>query len=73
MADQDLLRFLPEDRVGVVQRIEPITMGLSGASVHAVTTSRGAYVLRATFPRGRASMGLALLALGMPATEGEKP
>src|SRR5258707_974963 len=42
----DLLRLLPEDRVGVVERIEPITLGLSGAGVHAVTTSRGSFVLR---------------------------
>jgi aminoglycoside phosphotransferase (APT) family kinase protein len=41
-----LLTLLPEDRVGVVERLEPITLGLSGAGVYAVTTSRGAYVLR---------------------------
>jgi aminoglycoside phosphotransferase (APT) family kinase protein len=41
-----LLAFLPEDRVGVVERVEPIRVGLSGAGVHAVTTSRGEYVLR---------------------------
>ncbi len=41
-----LLRYLPEDQVGVVERIEPITMGLSGAGVFAVTTSRGPCVLR---------------------------
>jgi aminoglycoside phosphotransferase (APT) family kinase protein len=40
------LPFLPEDRVGVVERFEPITVGLSGAGVYAVTTSRGEYVLR---------------------------
>jgi thiamine kinase-like enzyme len=42
----DLVRLLPEDRVGVVERVAPITMGLSGAAVYAVTTSRGACVLR---------------------------
>lgn len=41
-----LLSLLPEDRVGVVEHLEPITIGLSGAAVHAVTTSRGAYILR---------------------------
>jgi thiamine kinase-like enzyme len=41
-----LLLLLPEDRLGVVERVEPITLGLSGAGVYAVTTSRGAYVLR---------------------------
>jgi aminoglycoside phosphotransferase (APT) family kinase protein len=41
-----LLHHLPADRVGVVQHLERIDVGLSGASVHLVTTSRGAYVLR---------------------------
>lgn len=45
-AHAPLLALLPEDRVGAVQRIEPIRAGLSGAGVYAVTTSRGAYVLR---------------------------
>jgi aminoglycoside phosphotransferase (APT) family kinase protein len=40
------LPFLPEGRVGVVERFEPITHGLSGAGVYAVTTSRGEFVLR---------------------------
>jgi aminoglycoside phosphotransferase (APT) family kinase protein len=34
------------DRIGVVEQVQPIDVGLSGASVHLVTTSRGAYVLR---------------------------
>jgi aminoglycoside phosphotransferase (APT) family kinase protein len=42
----ELLAFLPEERVGVVHGIEAISQGLSGAGVYAVTTSRGAYVLR---------------------------
>jgi hypothetical protein len=41
-----VLALLPEDRVGAVERVEPIAVGLSGAGVYAVTTSRGAYVLR---------------------------
>lgn len=41
-----LLALLPADRVGRVERIEPITLGLSGAAVYAVTASRGEYVLR---------------------------
>jgi aminoglycoside phosphotransferase (APT) family kinase protein len=41
-----LLPLLPEDRIGVVERIEPITLGLSGAGVWAVTTSRGPCILR---------------------------
>jgi len=41
-----LLPLLPTERVGVVERIEPLTMGLSGAGVYAVTAARGAFVLR---------------------------
>jgi aminoglycoside phosphotransferase len=41
-----LFALLPVDRIGIVERLERIDVGLSGASVHAVTTSRGAYVLR---------------------------
>src|SRR3569833_2150097 len=41
-----LLPLLPDDRVGAVEQIEPITMGLSGAGVYAVTAARGAFVLR---------------------------
>lgn len=41
-----LLRFLPDPQVGTVESVEPIALGLSGAGVWAVTTSRGAYVLR---------------------------
>jgi len=42
----DLLPLLPEARVGAVETIEPISLGLSGAGVYAVTASRGAFVLR---------------------------
>jgi len=41
-----LLSHLPEERVGAVTSIEPITRGLSGAGVFAVTAARGAFVLR---------------------------
>ncbi len=41
-----LLPLLPPNRVGEVETIEAINVGLSGAGVYAVTTSRGAYVLR---------------------------
>jgi aminoglycoside phosphotransferase (APT) family kinase protein len=41
-----LLGLLPEHLAGIVERIEPISAGLSGAGVYAVTTSSGAYVLR---------------------------
>ena len=45
-----LLAHLPEERVGTVERIEPIAMGLSGAGVYAVTAARGAFVLRVPGP-----------------------
>src|SRR3569832_2233305 len=41
-----LLSLLPEERVGAVENIEPITMGLSGAGVYAGSAARGAFVLR---------------------------
>jgi len=41
-----LLPLLPEALVGAALRIEPIRAGLSGAGVYAVSTARGAYVLR---------------------------
>ena len=41
-----LLPCLPEERLGTVESIEPITIGLSGAGVFAVTAARGAFVLR---------------------------
>jgi len=41
-----LLAYLPVERVGAVERIEPLTVGLSGAGVYAVTAARGAFVLR---------------------------
>jgi len=42
----DLLPLLPESILGVVENIEPINIGLSGAGVYAVATSRGSFVLR---------------------------
>lgn len=41
-----LLPLLPEERLGKLERIEPISEGLSGAAVYSVTTSSGAYILR---------------------------
>src|SRR6266536_2558996 len=38
--------LLPEALLGTIERIEPITVGLSGAAVYAVNASRGAFVLR---------------------------
>ncbi len=41
-----LAALLPEARVGTIDRIEPITLGLSGTAVYAVTASRGAFIVR---------------------------
>jgi Ser/Thr protein kinase RdoA (MazF antagonist) len=49
-----LAPLLPEDRVGKVTAIEPIVMGLSGAEVYAVSSSRGPLVLRVQPARGDA-------------------
>ena len=46
IAYAEFLRFLPEARVGVVERLEPLRLGLSGASVFAVAATGGQYVLR---------------------------
>jgi aminoglycoside phosphotransferase (APT) family kinase protein len=44
--DPDLARHLPLDRFGAIREVTTIETGLSGASVYAVTTDAGAYVLR---------------------------
>jgi len=41
-----LLALLPEASVGIVQSIEPIRAGLSGAGVYAIAATGGAFVLR---------------------------
>src|SRR6478735_2593233 len=47
VADRAFLQtLLPEASVGVIEAIEPIRAGLSGAGVYAITASRGAFVLR---------------------------
>jgi aminoglycoside phosphotransferase len=67
------LPFLPEDRVGVVERFEPITHGLSGAGVYAVTTSRGEYVLRVQAHKPEASFPQQLRILRRAADSGVAP
>lgn len=42
----ELARYLPAEHVGDVTSIAPLGMGASGASVYAITTSRGELVLR---------------------------
>jgi Ser/Thr protein kinase RdoA (MazF antagonist) len=41
-----IAHLLPEERVGAVSSVQPISTGLSGAGVYAVTSSRGELVLR---------------------------
>jgi thiamine kinase-like enzyme len=47
--------LLPEERVGKISAIQPISMGLSGAAVYAVTSTRGELVLRVHRPGAEAS------------------
>ena len=46
MTPPDLRSLLPTELLGDIREIQPITIGLSGASVHAVTASRGEFILR---------------------------
>lgn len=50
-----LAHLLPEARVGAILDLRPISMGLSGAAVHAVTTTRGELVLRVHRPEADAA------------------
>jgi aminoglycoside phosphotransferase (APT) family kinase protein len=50
-----IAHLLPEEHVGSVTAVRPISMGLSGAGVYAVTTTRGELVLRVNADRGDAS------------------
>jgi aminoglycoside phosphotransferase (APT) family kinase protein len=47
--------LLPGEHVGTVTAIQPISMGLSGAGVYAVSSTRGELVLRVQPERGDAS------------------
>ncbi len=51
-----IAHLLPEERVGTVTAVQPISMGLSGASVYAVTSTRGELVLRVNAERGDPSL-----------------
>ncbi len=48
--------LLPEEQVGRVTAVEPISMGLSGAGVYAVSSARGELVLRVNAERGDATL-----------------
>lgn len=45
-ATTDLQRFLPHAQFGDVNKIEPITIGRSGAAVYSVSTATGDFILR---------------------------
>lgn len=51
-----LAHLLPEERVGTVTAVQPISAGLSGASVYAVSSTRGELVLRVNAPRADTSL-----------------
>lgn len=46
MSTPDLHRLLPTALLGDIRAIQPITVGLSGASVYAVSAGRGDFILR---------------------------
>ncbi|MDB4881653.1 MAG: aminoglycoside phosphotransferase [Gemmatimonadetes bacterium] len=46
MTDPTIARYLPSQRFGAVRDVTQISVGLSGAAVHAVVTDTGDYVLR---------------------------
>ncbi len=68
-----LAALLPEARVGTIERIEPITVGLSGAAVYAVAASRGAFVLRVQPGADAATFAHRLLVVRRAAEVGVTP
>ncbi|MEO8564030.1 MAG: phosphotransferase [bacterium] len=50
LSHADVARHLPEDRFGAVRELTPLNDGLSGASVFAVITDTGEYVVRVLPP-----------------------
>ncbi len=68
-----LAALLPEARVGTIERIEPITIGQSGAGVYAVTASRGAFILRLQPNTDAATFANRLLILRRAAEGGVTP
>jgi aminoglycoside phosphotransferase (APT) family kinase protein len=68
-----LAALLPEAHLGKIDRIEPITVGLSGAGVYAVTASRGAFVLRIQPSADAATFAQRLLVLRRAAEIGVTP
>jgi aminoglycoside phosphotransferase (APT) family kinase protein len=68
-----LAALLPEAQLGTIGGIEPITVGLSGAAVYAVTASRGAFVLRVQPDADAATFAHRLLVLRRAAEIGVTP
>jgi aminoglycoside phosphotransferase (APT) family kinase protein len=67
-------RFLPETVVGGVEEVRPISMGLSGAGVWAVRTTRGELVLRVQPERADpTAWGQQLIVLRRAAAAGVAP
>lgn len=64
--------FFPIDRFGSIKAVVPISVGLSGAGVFAVTTDTGEYFLRLN-AAGRTGFGEMLVALRLAAEEGIAP
>jgi len=68
-----LVALLPEALLGTIHGIEPITVGLSGAAVYAVSASRGAFVLRVQPGADAATFAQRMLVLRRAAEIGVTP
>jgi aminoglycoside phosphotransferase (APT) family kinase protein len=68
-----IAHLLPEQHVGTVTAIQPISMGASGASVYAVTASRGELILRVSGNRFDAHWAQQLRIMRRAAERGVAP
>ena len=60
--------------LGTIRQVAPLTIGLSGAGVHGVTTEKGEFILRMNMtPRNSATFALALYAQRLVADHGLAP
>jgi aminoglycoside phosphotransferase (APT) family kinase protein len=68
-----IARHLPLDRFGDIRAVVPISVGLSGAGVYAVTTDAGEYVLRITPPHEASDWSRQLATLRIVSGHGIAP
>jgi aminoglycoside phosphotransferase (APT) family kinase protein len=70
---EGIARYLPADRFGAILGATPISVGLSGAGVHAITTETGDYVLRIMPPNEADGWHRQLAMLRLAADHGIAP